>query len=771
MSLRQETEQYGTGGRGRDKNPPLPPPANKEKPKASSDVPRSHFTPWSLPASLCLSLGIVMAQQNLPWFVLAIAGLSLASIFLAKAIRRLIDPRWLLPVLLCLPLGFARFTFWDNQANPVLQLVGQEQLYKGVSDGETLTLDEPKGAKVLLSPRGEVGVGYVVLRGEISLAQGKRNPGGFDFAGYLRRRGVWGQLYVEKVTSFTPAPSSVQERLRQAVIAGLPEREAGLAQAMNLGIRDDLGELRDIFAASGLAHILALSGLNVAVLVAALGFALSPLGVWRYPALMLLVIGFLFVVEPSPSVSRAGVMACTVLWSLWRGAGKIDVWATIGLSLLALLLWNPSWLFDISFQLSYLAVLGLLIFTEPLMKKILGAQHTTLAWWHWKKFFVGSLVVSIAAQLTTLPLIASSFGSIPLLSPLVNVFAVPLATLLVPVGFTVSIVGLVSLPVASFLNAFVVWLYKGLIAIAELGSTLPQLIWGEISPGGYALFYVGCFAFALLAWGKLKPWRALVVMLVAGVCSAVNIPAHQAPELIFLDVGQGDSTLIRLPGRQEILVDGGGSPFSDFDVGGRTVVPALKALGIDELEMVIASHADTDHIEGLESVLNSIKVERLVIGVAVPDAPVFQRLIAAAEKHNVEVLQVVRGESLTLGEARLDILNPSRQTRDENNANSVAFVLNYQNVAKALLMGDMPIEVEADIAFPDVDIVMAGHHGSKGSTSDALLKATSPEVVVFSYGRNTYGHPHDGLIKRVRALGAEVLETHHAGAIRLSLNP
>jgi competence protein ComEC len=710
-------------------------------------------------------LGIVMAQQSLPWFVLLVSCLSLASLFLVKPMR------WLLPLLLCLPLGFGRFYVWDSQENPILQLVGKEQTYRGVSDGETLRLESPKGAKVMLSPKGKVGVGEVVLQGEISLAPGKRNPGGFDFAGYLRRRGIWGQLYVKDVTSFTPSPPSLQERLRQAVIAGLPEREAGLAQAMNLGIRDDLGELRDVFAASGLAHILALSGLNVAVLVAALGFALSPLGLWRYPALMLLVVGFLFVVEPSPSVSRAGVMACIVLWSLWRGAGKIDVWGTIGLSLLSLLLWNPSWLLDISFQLSYLAVIGLLIFTEPIMKKVLGAQHIELPWWHWKKFFVGSLVVSLAAQLTTLPLIASSFGSIPLLSPLVNVFAVPLATLLVPVGFIVSMVGLISLPLAAFLNGFVFWLYKGLIVIAELGSTLPQMIWGEISPLGYALFYVGCFAFALLAWGKLKPWRTLVVMLVAGLCSAVNIPNYPAPEIIFLDVGQGDSTLIRLPGRKEILVDGGGTPFSDFDTGKRTVVPALKALGIDELEMVIATHADTDHIEGLASVLNGIKVQRLIIGVAVPDAPVFQRLMEAARDHGVEVLQVVRGESLTLGEARLDILNPSRHPSEENNANSVAFVLKYNNVPKALLMGDMPIEVEAEIAFPDVDIVMAGHHGSKGSTSDELLRATSPEYVVFSYGRNNYGHPNDWLLQRVRVTGAEIFETHHAGAVRLSLEP
>jgi competence protein ComEC len=561
MSLRQEPKigrgrRGEEGKRGKISSSTSSISSKTENPKVNAEKPRLAFIPWSLPASLFLMLGIVMAQQRLPLAVLGVITLTLALCFVAKPVR------WLLPLVLCLPLGFVRLSVWDAQDSPILQLVGQKKTYQGVSDGEVLTLDEPKGAKVLLSPKGEVGVGYVVLQGEISLAQGKRNPGGFDFAGYLRRRGVWGQLYVREVTSFTPAPPSFQERLRQAVIAGLPEREAGLAQAMNLGIRDDLGELRDTFASSGLAHILALSGLNVGVLVAALGFALSPFGVWRYPALMLLVVGFLFVVEPSPSVTRAGVMACIVLWSLWRGGGKIDVWGTIGLSLLLLLLWNPSWLLDISFQLSYLAVIGLLLFTEPIMKKVLGHQHNELPWWHWKKFLVGSLIVSLAAQLTTLPLIASSFGSIPLLSPLVNVFAVPIATLLVPVGFVVAMLGLISLPLAGLLNSIVVWLYKALIGIAALGSNLPQLIWGEISPLGYALFYVGCFAFALFVWGKLKPWRALTVMLVAGLCSAINIPQHAAPEIIFFDVGQGDSTLIRLPGRQEILVDGGGSPFS-----------------------------------------------------------------------------------------------------------------------------------------------------------------------------------------------------------------
>ena len=191
-------------------------------------------------------------------------------------------------------------------------------------------------------------------------------------------------------------------------------------------------------------------------------------------------------------------------------------------------------------------------------------------------------------------------------------------------------------------------------------------------------------------------------------------------------------------------------------------------MGIDELELVIASHADADHIEGLISVLEYFPVQTLVIGVK-SEAPLFQALIETAQRKQVNILQITRGQSLTLGEARLDILNPPIKPFEENNWNSITFVLNYKNTPKALLMGDMPIEVERDIAFPDIDILMAGHHGSKGSTSEAMLKATTPKTIVLSYGRNSYGHPHKELIERLATTNADILETHHSAAVRLPL--
>ena len=509
------------------------------------------FAPWSLPAAVFLVVGILLAYLNVPLFVMLVATVLLAVALFA------LDLRWTLPFLLLLPVGFGRFELWDTAPNPVTALTGATMSVSGVSDGQVLTMESPVKARVMLSPKGAVKAGRVTLVGTFLEPAGKRNPGGFDYHSYLRRRGIAGQFLVDETVSFIPAGISVKERLRRGVVAGLSEPKAALMEAMVLGVRDDLGDLRDIFAASGLAHVLALSGLHVGILVGVLGFVFRGFGLRRYPFLMVLVVGYVFLVGPSPSVVRAGAMTCAVLGSLWLGAGRIEPWPALALSVLVALLWNPSWLFDISFQLSYLAVIGLLIFTEPLTRLVLGEEYFKLPWWHWKKLGVASMVVSLSAQLFTLPLVASSFGSLPLLSPFVNIFAIPLATVLVPLGFFAGVFGLLSPALADVLNLLTSSVAGVMIAVARLGSNLPNLVWGEVSPLGYTFFYIGVSALALVALRRLRLWRALLVVAVAGLGSALSVPAQHPPEIVFIDVGQGDSSLIRLPGRKEILMDGG----------------------------------------------------------------------------------------------------------------------------------------------------------------------------------------------------------------------
>ena len=644
-------------------------------------IPQTQFAPWSVPAALFLALGIALAGLHAPLWLALVSSVTLTALFFARG-------QVLFAVLaLLLPLGFLRYNMWEVQPNPLIPLMGEEMTFSGVSDGRYLRLERPEevgGSRVVLTPADAVGTGYVTLQGTVREAASKRNPGGFDYQSYLLRRGVKGQLFVEEVLE-ARSTVTLKERLRRGLVAGLDERAAALIQAMTLGIRADLGELREVFALSGLAHILALSGLHVGILIGALGWLLRPLGQYRYPLMMLLLIGFVLLVGASPSVLRASLMVGTVLLSFWLGSGRIEAWPALSLAAFVTLLWHPAWLFDLSFQLSYLAVIGILLLTVPLTKRFVGIN---LSWWHPKVLLFGSVIVSIAAQALSLPLVASTFGSVPLFSPLVNVVAIPLATLLVPLGFVAGLLGLVSLPLAGVLNLITGLLATALLYLADAAAELPVLTWGEISALGYAFYAVGASAFVLLARGYLRPWRGLLIVAVAILGSAVTADA-EVSELVFLDVGQGDSVLVRLPGRVEILVDGGGTPFSDFDVGKGTVLPALKAEGVDELELVIASHPDTDHIEGLISVLEAMPVQTLVIGVPTPGKGVFDALMAVATRKGVEVTQVTRGETLRLGGADLEILNPPPIPYEKDNDNSVAFVLNVQGGAKTLFLGDL----------------------------------------------------------------------------------
>ena len=479
---------------------------------------------WSVPAAFCLVLGIALSGAGLPLWTCAVCAGVLLTVGWSLGLRLV------LLTLLCLPLGFVRFERWEARPQPLSSLIGTAQTLSGIGDGTYLTLDEPAGAKVVLSPRGVVGAGRVTLRGDVVAATTKRNPGGFDYAGFLARRGVGAQVYVNEVVSFEPAAPTFKERLRRGVVAGLSPEQAALQEAMTLGIRDNLRDLRDVFAAAGLAHVLALSGLHIGVLIAALGLLLKPLGVLRYPLMIAFVSAFAALVGATPSVLRATTMAVAVLLSLWLGAGRLEPWPALSLAALLALLWNPSHLFDLSFQLSYLAVIGILVFAGPTLRLLHASK---LPWWHPKALLVGSLVVSLGAQAPLLPLLAHTFGTVPLFGPVVNIAALPLATLLVPLGFVAGLLGTLSLPLAELLNQLTAPLAAALIWAANESAGWPSLAWGEVSPVGFAYYGVGALALALASLGKLRLWRGLLVVAAALSASSLTPSPYGDAEIVF----------------------------------------------------------------------------------------------------------------------------------------------------------------------------------------------------------------------------------------------
>jgi competence protein ComEC len=355
---------------------------------------------------------------------------------------------------------------------------------------------------------------------------------------------------------------------------------------------------------------------------------------------------------------------------------------------------------------------------------------------------------------------------VPLVAPLANLVAVPLAGALVPLGFAAGLVGLLHEGAAAAVNRATGPVAAGLLRLAEAAAHAPGLPWGEVSPVGHAAYALASLALLAGLRGAWRPWRAATVACAAGLVTVVVPPPWATPDLIALDVGQGDAVVVRLARGQAVLVDGGGTPFSDFDVGARVVVPALRALGIGALPVVVATHADADHIEGLVAVLGAFPVGALWIGQPAPERPAFVELMDVAAARGVPVREVRRGEAFRVGDLALDVLHPTHRPAGDPNEDSVGLLLRWRGAPWALLLGDAPARVEAGLPVPPTPLLLAPHHGSSSSTSDALLRAARPAWGWVSVGDNRYGHPAPSVLARLAAHGVAVRTTRAEGALR-----
>lgn len=737
------------------------------------------FMPWSYPAAVGAVVGASVAAAvtagalTLAAAFVLTAAISLSTALGARAVSARLAPtavsrRAVVLATACALLAGGRYVAWEFGSDPLAGLHGVETTWTGYHDGVYFHATSPVMAKLVLASSAAQPRGRLVLTGNADRAQGLRNPGGFDYAAYLKRRGVSGQLFVDQVTS-VQGVGPLRERLRAGVEAGLSPEAAALMAAMTLGLREDMGALSDSFTAAGLAHLLALSGLHVSVILVGAGRALARHARARPYLLMLLTLGFVALVGPSPSVVRAAAMALAVLVAMAVGAGRPQAWPVYALALAGGLVVQPQMLFDVSFQLSYLAVGGMLLFLPPWTRALRLRPVDKPG--RLKLLVLGGGLTSVAAQLPSVSIVAGGFGQLPLLSPFVNIVAVPISVLSLPLALAAGLLGVVWLPLAWLVNRVQAVLAAALIACARVGERLPSLTWGEVGWAGHMGWAAVLLALALWSRGRLKVKSVALVVLAAASSTALAGPRFTAPDVWFLDVGQGDSVLVRLPRGAAVLIDGGGTPFSDFDVGQRIVLRAMRALGVRRLDAVVATHPDTDHIEGLITVLESVPVGVLITGPPT-EAPLDVLLRAVAERRGVPVHEARRGERLNVGGGpySFDVLHPPAGTREpESNERSVALVLREGTRALAVFIGDLGSVSERMLAAPPAEVLMAGHHGSRHSTSDFLLSAVSPRYAVISVGRNNYGHPHPDVIERLESREVETFLTLVAGAVRFDL--
>lgn len=622
----------------------------------------------------------------------------------------------------------------------------------------------------------------------------------FSYKDYLARQGVYSLVRRAKVTLLGHNEGSpfwqalyVFKARAQHVIAGiLHEPQASLLTGILLGVETGIpDDLMADFSTTSTTHIIAISGFNFAIIagmLSALGTRLFGRARSFYFALTGIVLYMLFV-GASGAVVRAAVMGALYAWGVHLGRQTNALNSTLAAALL-MTLWNPHLLWDLGFQLSFAATLGLVLFTDPLQRRFEGLLDRLLppAWGRPVSAFLNeALVVTTAAQITTLPIILYNFRQLSLVTLVTNLLILPVQPAVMLWGGLATIAGLIWLPLGRVLG-WVAWLFLAYtIEMVKLTAAVPyaSVSLGRVSAvpvwAYYALLLTGVWIMAQdekkrkAWWNRLThrlPAKAvvggLVILLILVWIGAGSLPDGRL-HVVFFDVGQGDAIFIQAPTGRQVLVDGGPDPAT-----------LLARLGEQmpfwdrSLDLVILTHPDADHLTGLVPVLERYRVTQVFDTGQPSDTPTYARWQELLAEKGVPVLDSRAGTQVALdGGVILTVLHPgpalvTGSDADSNN-NSIVTRLVMGQVS-VLLPGDIEAGVERDLARSGQPlastVLKAPHHGSGTSSSPAFLEAVNPQLVVISVGQdNPFDHPSPEVLSRLAAYA--VLRTDERGNVEV----
>lgn len=614
----------------------------------------------------------------------------------------------------------------------------------------------------------------------------------FDYQAYLARRDIFSEMPFPVVETAAGARANplrgalfqLRQRAAATIDQILPDPQAALLQGILLG--DDTGippDLQEAFRISGTAHIIAISGFNIAILAGLLLRLVAPLAGPRWaiwPALAIIVL-YTLLVGADASVVRAAIMGGLYLFAgRWLGRTLLR-YAGLFLAAFVMTAVRPTVLWDAGFQLSFAATLGLLVYAEPLNRR---AQALIARWageeraGRLARLLGEGVIVTLAAQLATLPLLLYHFRQLSLFSPLANLFILPAQPGVMVWGGLATLGGLLWQPLGQAL-AVIAWLFLSYtIAVATWFAQLPfAAVRLALTPAGVVVAYLLLAAVTVVVasgWrpgtGKARsqaPRLALIGALALALVAWQWVQTRPDGRLrvVFLDVGQGDATLILTPNGQRVLVDGGQYPTRLNSHLGR-----LLPYGDRRLDLVVATHPDADHVAGLPEIVGRYSVGQVLTnGTVVEGHSPYAALLDAAEREGVAVAGAQPGQAIRLDDGvQLTVLHAGAAGTSDNDS-SVVLRLSY-GAFSLLLTGDSELAAEQTLVAggaPLASLVLkAGHHGARTSSNEFFLAAVQPQVLVISSGEgNTAGHPHAEVLERAASQGAVVLRTDELGTI------
>ena len=621
-------------------------------------------------------------------------------------------------------------------------------------------------------------------------------PGEFDYRRHLAYRNIHVTASVksyEDILLIREAVAHPVQRWFDGLAAELGDfigssvpGEGGVLRAILVGERGYVTEnTEDIYARAGVNHILSISGFHIGVVALAIHYLLFhllvrsefltlSLNLRRTVLLATLppVIFYLFVAGLAPATLRSVAMIALVTLALVLER-ETDPLNTLTAAAFGILMFTPQALFDISFQLSFLAIWGILVLTPLCMEPFSGVREGAA-----KKILLFA-AVSVAATVVTLLPVVHTFHRASVAGLIGNFVAVPL------LGYGAVVTGFSALPlihllpeVAEFLLRLSAWLVRVSDSVIAVVAQIPPFPLRSAALADLCVLYLALLAISLI---KGKRIQYLLCALAAGLVLALHLPAvADSPttlKITFFSVGQGESTLVTFPDGRRMLVDGGGSPHEGgMDVGKQLLAPALWSMGVDRLDMVILTHPHPDHIKGLVSLAALFPIGEFWesgVTTAVGDHAKLRELLAA---RRIPVRRITSSSpSFLIGDVRIEPLAPTSRPPGEpdadHNDDSIVFRLVYGEFSM-LFTGDIGCDAEerllTDPAKLSCTVLKVPHHGSRHSSSPRFVDAASPRLALISAGaRNTFGLPSPETVSRLKERGVSVCRTDLNGTIEV----
>lgn len=633
--------------------------------------------------------------------------------------------------------------------------------YQAEIDNKKFILYIPKDVEKL-----EYG-SIIKINAQYTEATRDRNYGGFNYKTYLRTKKIYGIFNVEDVEIVKNGSDNIIIKLRKYIKSKLREKlkkeNSELAISLIVGDRSHISsEVEDNFKKANLMHMLAISGAHFSYVILIATFISNRLQHKRLGQLIqiIAIIFFMNLTGNTASVVRAGIMSILLIGSSICKRQN-DSLNNIAISAIIQIINNPYIIFDSGFMLSYSGVLGIILFYKRISEHI-----------HFK-----SIALTISANIFIIPIMIYNFHTISGSFIISNICASWLLGIIIILEFISLCIPIKLLYM--ILDLLIMMLRK----IAEICANIP---FAQMYVPRYAIFFV-IVIYILIFCRKLKCKKYVYSFLTIGVSILLIVNFTDVYQdrmrINFIDVGQGDSCLIRYKGIN-IMIDSGGSLSKNkdgksYDIGENVLNNYLLNRGITRLDYIMASHFDEDHSQGFIFLLKNMKVKNVIISEQYKTSSIYEQFKQICKKQNIQIIYVRSGDEIRIKDLAFKILHPKSKENQisENplNNNAIVCMVKYKN-RRILFTGDIEKVAENEMVKEytnglKADILKVGHHGSKTSTTKEFLDLINPSVALIGVGKNNkFGHPNEDVIKRLEEKNIQIYRTDEMGEISVIID-